>query len=64
MISWQQIKLRLRFTGALRLSQGHIEAVIILMNCQFPWRRKPEYPEETTDLWQVTDTLKLSTEVT
>jgi hypothetical protein len=24
---------------------------------QFYWRRKPEEPEKTTDLWQVTDKL-------
>jgi hypothetical protein len=24
---------------------------------QFYWQRKPEYPEKTNDLWQVTNTL-------
>ena len=31
-------------------NQGHIEAVTMMMKCQFHWWRKPEYPEETTDL--------------
>ena len=38
--------------------QGHIEAVMMMtmtmMKSVFRWR-KPEYPEETTDLRQVTD---------
>ena len=29
--------------------------MMIMMNCQFDWWRKPEHPEETTDLRQVTD---------
>ena len=28
-----------------------------MMKCQFHWLRKPEHPEETTDLRQVTDKL-------
>ena len=28
---------------------------MMMMKCQFHWWRKPEYPEETTDLPQVTD---------
>ena len=30
---------------------------MMMMKCQFHWWRKPEYPEETTDLRQVTDKL-------
>ena len=30
-------------------SQGHIEAVMMIMKCQFHWVRKPEYPEKTHD---------------
>ena len=35
-------------------NQGHIDAVIMMiLKCHFHWWRKPEYPEETTDLRQV-----------
>ena len=37
--------------------QGHIEAVMMMMKCQFQWWWKLEHPEETTDLRQVTDKL-------
>jgi hypothetical protein len=32
-------------------------SVIIIMAMKFYWWRKPEYPEKTTDLSQVTDKL-------
>ena len=31
--------------------------MMMMMKCQFNWWRKPEYPEETIDLRQVTDKL-------
>ena len=34
--------------------------VQIYRDCQFYWWMKPKYPEKTTDLWQVTDTLEIS----
>ena len=37
-------------------NQGHIEAVMTRIKYQFHWWRKPEHPEGTTDLQQVTVT--------
>ena len=39
--------------NAIAIARGGIEAVIMMIH----WWRKPEYPEETTDLRQVADKL-------
>ena len=38
-------------------SQGHIEAVIMMMNCQFHSGGGQVHPVKNTDIRQVTDTL-------
>ena len=36
---------------------NNISATNVHCGSQFYWWRKPEYPEKTTDLWEVTDKL-------